>query len=36
MNVRKGDTVTVTVERGGEEKALSLTFDQDKYFTAVA
>ena len=36
LNVRKGDTVTVTVERGGEEKALSLTFDQDKYFTAVA
>ena len=34
--MQQGDTVTVTVERGGEEKALSLTFDQDKYFTAVA
>lgn len=36
LNVRKGDTVQVTVERGGEEKVLSFTFDQDKYFDSVA
>ena len=36
LNVRKGDTVLVTVERDGAEKALSFTFDKDKYFDAVA
>ncbi len=34
--VRKGDTVKVTVERGGEQKELSVTFDKDEYFTAVS
>lgn len=36
LNVRKGDTVLVTVERDGAEKVLSFTFDKDKYFDAVA
>jgi len=32
LNVRKGDTVRVTVERDGAEKVLSFTFDKDKMF----
>jgi hypothetical protein len=34
LNVRKGDTVKLVVERNGEEKTLTVTYDMDKYFTA--
>lgn len=36
LAVRKGDVVSVTVERGGETKVLSFRFDKDSYFTETA
>lgn len=36
LTVRKGDTVKVSVVRGGLETELTFTFDKDGYFDAVA
>lgn len=36
LNVRKGDTMVVTVVRDGAEKQLSMTFDRESYFVSVA
>lgn len=33
LSVRKGDTVTVTVERGGSDTEVSLSFSSNNYFT---
>ncbi len=36
LDVRKNDTVQVTVLRGGKEVALSIVFDKDGYFDTIA
>ena len=36
LSVRQGDSVVVTVERDGEQKILSVTFDKTSYFQTVA
>lgn len=36
MDVRKGDFVTFTLLRDGSEMEITLTFDEDKYFTVMS
>lgn len=36
LNVRKGDKVTYVIERYGEKKEISFSFDQDGYFAEIA
>lgn len=33
LDVRLGDTVTITVERGGSQIEVQISFDKDRYFT---
>ena len=36
FNVRKGDTVVITYERGGAEGEARITYDSDAMFTLFA
>ena len=36
LQVRFGDTVKLTVLRGGEEKTFSIRYDKEEYFETVA
>ncbi len=36
FNVRKGDTLTITLSRGGTVETVTLLFDDDSYFTSAA
>ena len=36
LQVRKGDTISLTIERGGEEMQVEVVFDKDGYFTTYA